>query len=121
MLINRKLAFPDLPLTGHIANIAESTRMTQRTPRPVLNQHVLNITASLFYDLVDAQKERLGDGQAERLGGRQIDDEIEFGRLLDRDVGRLRPAQNLVDIVGGAPEQVREVWPIGHQTSRFDV
>ena len=62
-----------------------------------------------------------GTVEAERLGGRQIDDEIELGRLLDRDVGRLRPAQNLVDIVGGAPEQVREIWSIGHQTSRFDV
>ena len=59
--------------------------------------------------------------EAERLGGREIDDEIEFGRLLDRDVGGLRAAQNLVDIVGGAPEQVREVRSIGHQTSRFDV
>jgi len=60
----------------------------------------------LFNDLVRAQQERLRDCQPERLGGRQIDDEIEFGRLLDRDVARLRPAQNLVDIVGGAPIQV---------------
>ena len=59
--------------------------------------------------------------EAERLGGRQVDDQIELGRLLDREVGRLRPAQNLVDIVGGAPEQVREVRSIGHQASRFDV
>ena len=42
--------------------------------------------------------------EAERFGGLEIDDEIEFGRLLDRDVGRLRSAQNLVDKVGGAPE-----------------
>src|SRR5262245_16249473 len=33
----------------------------------------------------------------------QIDDEIEFGRLLDRQVGRLRAAQDLVDIVSSAP------------------
>ena len=59
--------------------------------------------------------------EAERLGGRQIDDQIELGRLLDRDVSRLRPAQNLVDEVGGAPELVREVWSIGHQTARFNV
>ena len=48
-------------------------------------------------------------------------DEIEFGGLLDRDVSRLRPAQNLVDKFGGAPEKVRQICPIGHQTSRFDV
>jgi hypothetical protein len=30
------------------------------------------------------------------LGGRQIDDEIKFGRLLDRDIARLGAFQNLV-------------------------
>ena len=44
--------------------------------------------------LVGAQQERFGNREAERLGGGQIDDEIEFGRLLDRNVARLRPAQN---------------------------
>src|SRR5262249_58932989 len=48
-------------------------------------------------------------------------DEIELGRLLDRNFARLRPAKNLVDIIGGASEQVRDVWSIGHQTSHFDV
>src|SRR5262245_42730016 len=44
----------------------------------------------------------------------------ELSRLLDRNVARLRPTQNLVDIVGGEPEQVRDVRSIGHQTARFD-
>ena len=43
------------------------------------------------------------------LGGLEIDDQIELGRLLDRQVGGLRPAQDLVDIIAGAPEQVGEV------------
>ena len=38
--------------------------------------------------------------------GFEIDDEIEFGRLLDWDVGRLRPAQNLADQLGGTPEEM---------------
>ncbi len=41
-------------------------------------------------------------GEAERLGGLEIDDEIEFGWLLDRQIARLCPAQNLIDIFGGA-------------------
>src|SRR5207253_8206210 len=53
--------------------------------------------------------------------GRKIDDEIEFGRLLDRDIGRLRPAQNLVNQVAATPPQVREVWSVGHHAARFDV
>src|SRR6516162_679531 len=70
--------------------------------------------------LVGAGEQSGRDGEAERLSGEQIDDEIEFGRLLDWDVGRLGPTQNLVDKVGGAPKHVREVWSIGHQTARFD-
>ena len=31
------------------------------------------------------------------------------------------PAQDLVDELGGAPEQVREVGAVGHQAARFDV
>jgi hypothetical protein len=57
--------------------------------------------------------------KAERLGGFEVDDKLEFRRLFDRDVGRLRTAQNLVHIVCRAPEQIREVWSIRHQTSRF--
>src|SRR5215831_19592204 len=62
-----------------------------------------------------------GIRHAERLSDGQVDDEIELGGLLDRDVTRLRPAQNLVNIISGAPELVRKAWPIGHETSRFNV
>src|SRR5262249_46817996 len=57
----------------------------------------------------------------EHLGGGEVDDEIELGRLLDRDVGRLRSSQNLVDNLGGALPSVYPVRSIGHQTARFDV
>src|SRR5262245_59286758 len=62
--------------------------------------------------LVGAPQERSRDRQAERLGGGQIHDEIEPGRLLDRDVARLRATQNLVDIVTGAAEQVGKICSI---------
>jgi hypothetical protein len=45
-----------------------------------------------------------------RLSGRQVDDEIELGRLLDRDVAGLRPVKKLIDQLGGTPIQVREVY-----------
>src|SRR6202043_3501541 len=51
-----------------------------------------------------------------RACGLQIDDEIELGWLLDRNIARFRPTQNFVDVVGAAPEHVRLVWRIGHQT-----
>src|SRR5207253_9469494 len=75
--------------------------------------HQLCLAHSLDH-LVGAQQERLRDRQAERLRGGQVDDEIECRRLLDREATGLRCAQTLDDIVGGTPEHVRPIWPIGH-------
>jgi hypothetical protein len=58
----------------------------------------------LLDHLLGVQQERLRDREAESLGGGRIDHEIEPGSLLDRDIGRLRPAQNFVYMIGGAPE-----------------
>ena len=46
-------------------------------------------SATSFDDLVGAGEERLRDGEAERLGGLQVDHQLEFGRLLDRQVAGL--------------------------------
>jgi hypothetical protein len=67
-----------------------------------------------------AQQEWLGDREAERFGCSHVDDKIKLGRLLDRDVTRLRPAQNLVDEVASAPVEAREVRSIGNETPRFE-
>jgi len=37
------------------------------------------------------------DRQAKRLGGLEVDDELEVGGLLDRQVSRLGALQNLID------------------------
>ena len=49
-------------------------------------------TPSIDY-LIGPQEELLGNCQAERFGGGQVDDELELGRLLDRKVGGLRPLE----------------------------
>jgi hypothetical protein len=51
----------------------------------------------------------------ERLGGFEIDAEVEFRRLLHGDVAGLGPAQNLIDQLGGAPKQAWLAWPIAEQ------
>src|SRR3974390_842260 len=79
------------------------------------------VVPRLFDHLVGHHEQLVWHGKAKRLDGREINNEIELGWLLDRDVARLRPAQNLVDVVGGAPEPVWEAYSIGHETSRFDV
>ena len=65
-------------------------------------------SSSLLDHLVGAQQERFGDCQAERLGSREIEDELEFGGLFDWDIARFRATENLVNQFGRAPEQVRE-------------
>src|SRR5262249_23560456 len=57
-----------------------------------------------FNCFISAQEKRLGDGQAERLGGCQIDDEFKLDRLPDRKVSRLRSLENLVDEVSRLTE-----------------
>jgi hypothetical protein len=44
---------------------------------------------ALLDDLVRPQQERLRDRQAERLGGLEVDDQLELRGLLDGEVGGL--------------------------------
>ena len=75
--------------------------------------------ASLFDHLVGGEQQPGRHGQADRFCGFEVEYKLEFGRLLNRDFTRPRPAQNFVDIIGGAPPQIGEVGSIGHQASRF--
>jgi hypothetical protein len=50
---------------------------------------------------------------AMRFHGGEIDDEIEFTRLLDREFARLRFTPNPVEVPSSAPKQRREVCSIG--------
>src|SRR5271156_5580369 len=44
--------------------------------------------------LVGGRQQRFGDGKAERLGGLEVDDQINFGNLLHGEVGRLIAFEN---------------------------
>src|SRR6266404_8044680 len=68
---------------------------------------------SLNY-FIRAHHQRLWDGDAERLCGLDIDDQLDSGRLLDRQVGGLGAFEDLVDVDGGATVHVDNGWAIGH-------
>src|SRR2546426_11666379 len=67
--------------------------------------------------LVGPQEERRRDRQAERLGGLEVDDQIELGRLLDGQVAGLGALQNLVHVGGGTAPQVVRIWPISDEAA----
>jgi len=48
----------------------------------------------------------------------RFDDELELGRLLDGQVGRLGALENLVDIDRGAPELIGNAGSIGDEAAR---
>ena len=50
------------------------------------------LCACLLDHLIRLEEERWGDGETERLGGREINDEIKFRGPLDREAARLGPA-----------------------------
>src|SRR5262249_38829960 len=79
-----------------------------------------SLLAHLFNYLVGAGEQRSWNFEAEYLSGRKVYDEIELGRLLDWEIGGVLPAQNFVDVVGRAPEQVWEVCSVGHQPPHFN-
>src|SRR3989442_268874 len=58
---------------------------------------------------------------ADLLGRLQIDDELEFCRLLHGQIGRLGPFQNLVDVSGSAPRQVSNAHAVGHEAPVFHI
>jgi hypothetical protein len=45
-----------------------------------------------FDHLVGSDEQLFGHSEAERFRSSEVDNEVEFGRLLDRDIARLRPA-----------------------------
>src|SRR5207237_1095628 len=73
-----------------------------------------------FDHLVGAQQDRGRDGEAERLGGLEIENRLERGRLLHRQVAGLGALENPRDTaarqaIGGA-----EARSVAHQAARRD-
>src|ERR1700687_2633604 len=66
-------------------------------------------------------QERRRDRQPEGLGGLEVDDQLELGRLFDGQIAGLGAFQDLVHVEGSSPKQVREDGAIGRETPRIDV
>src|SRR3990172_3874013 len=62
-----------------------------------------------------ADANRLRDLQAQRVGGREVDGQLELLRLLDGEVGGPRALQDPVNIIREAAGKVEGVGPVRHQ------
>src|SRR5262249_118521 len=75
----------------------------------------------LFDHLIGEDVELRRDRYPESVGGLTIDHQVEFGRLLDRQVAGLCTLENLVDKRRGATEEIEEVLAIAHQPTSLHV
>src|SRR5712672_1958701 len=77
-------------------------------------------TVSSFDHLVGAGEQRGWHSEAEGLGGRQIDHELELGRLLDRQIGRLGALENFSGVLASLAICSANVGSVAHQTTGCD-
>ena len=89
------------------------------TPASVLRANNGSGHLSLDY-LVGAGDERRRHGEADFVCRFQIDDELEPGRLLDRQLGRFRSLQDLCDITGCNRHHFGLMGTVGDETARVD-
>src|SRR5690242_20428185 len=105
---------------------AKAERRTMRTPTiiSVLASAGLCMVASfrvLLDHLVRPLQERRGDRQAERLGGFEVEHQLELCGLLNGQVAWLGPLLNLVSIDGKARVRVTLTRAVAHQPARVDI
>jgi hypothetical protein len=80
-------------------------RAEQRLSAPTSKTRIGSFRSSFDY-LVGAGENSGRHGDAERFRGLDVDDHSVFGRLLDRQVSRLFPLENFVDVGCGTPIEI---------------
>src|SRR5215813_6398127 len=71
----------------------------------------------LLDDLVGAGEHRGRYREAVRLGGLEVDHELEFRRLLHGQITGLLAFQDTIHIFARTPPEIRNRWPVGEQRS----
>jgi len=76
-----------------------------------------DIEQRLFDQLVGTSDESVGNADAERLGSPEIDDEIDFRRSLNWELGRVLAFQNPSDVDANLAPTISPAGTIANQTS----
>jgi hypothetical protein len=86
-------------------------------PRAYAPQKTAAQVEYLFDHPVGKREQLVGNGQAERLRGLEVDDQLELGRLVDRQICRLLALENPRGMDAGAAIAVREAISIAHEAA----
>ena len=76
-------------------------------------------SAASFDHLIGAGEQRGRHGEAECLGGLEVDGELELGGLFDGEFGGPYPPEDFVDKACGPKIQIGIVYRVGHQSPVF--
>src|SRR5262245_7705827 len=68
-----------------------------------------------FDHLVSADKESGWHRKTERLAGLEVDDQLDFGSLLDRQVGGFLALENAARVEAAQAKHIREVVSVAHE------
>src|SRR5437899_1495427 len=79
------------------------------------------VFSGLLDHLIRSQQESLRNRQTERLGCFEVDDQLELGGLLDRQITGASAAKDLVDERRRLPELRWQVRPVRNQAAALDV
>src|SRR6266700_5335112 len=71
--------------------------------------------------LVGGCKQLVGHCEAEHAGALDVDDQLELGRLHDRQVRRLRTLEDATGIGAKLTPRIRDVASVAHQPAGFDI
>src|SRR6476659_5295171 len=76
--------------------------------------------AASLDDCIGTDLQRPGYRDSKRSGRPRVDDELEFRRLLHREVTGSRTFENPVDVRCEPEIELRVIHRVGEQTARFD-
>src|SRR5476651_927398 len=76
-----------------------------------------SLLKGLLYHLVGAAEQRQRDRQAKRLRGLEIDDQFDFGRLLDREACWFLTFEHTGRIATNKAKRIGQAATVAHETA----